>query len=92
MTKLTSRPIFSDVMNETTHAVRPRRRRGPFPTLRAFFDQTGIRQSDIAANVGISETHLSNIVNGRKSPSLHLAKALSRETNVPVEAIGADAA
>lgn len=66
----------------------PRRRRGPFPSLRAFFDQTGIRQSDIAANVGISEAHISNIVNGKRTPSLTLAKKLSTETNVPIEAIG----
>lgn len=72
---------------DDTHA-RPRRRRGPFPTLRAFFDQTGVRQGDIAANVGISESHMSNIVNGKRLPSVTLAVAISHETNVPVEAIG----
>lgn len=76
-----------------THEAKPKRRwRKPFPTLRAFFDQTGTRQSDIAANLGISDTHMSNIVNGKRKPSLDLARALSAETNVPIEAIGADAA
>lgn len=79
-------------MQDTPKPLRPKRRRGPFPSLRAFFDQTGVRQSDIAANVGISETHMSNIVSGKRTPSLPLAKALSRETNVPIEAIGASAA
>jgi antitoxin component HigA of HigAB toxin-antitoxin module len=78
-------------MQDTPTKPRPRRRLGPFATLRAFFDKTGVRQSDIADNVGISETHMSNIVSGKRTPSLGLAKKLSRETNVPVEAIGADA-
>lgn len=85
------RPIFLDVMHDTRTKPRPRRRRGPFPTLRAFFEQTGVRQSDIAANIGISESHMSNIVSGKRAPSLDVAKELSRETNVPVEAIGSDA-
>lgn len=80
------------MIDETPVKPRPRRRLGPFPTLLAFFEKTGIRQSDIAANIGISESHLSNIVSGKRTPSLDVAKKLSRETNVPVEAFGSDAA
>lgn len=73
-------------MNET----KPRRRaRGPFPTLRAFFDQTGIRQSDIAADLGISESHMSNLVSGKRKPSYRIATALTTLTNVPFDAFGA---
>lgn len=75
-----------------TNTRMPRRRRGPFPNLRSFFDQTGTRQGDIAANVGISESHMSNIVSGKRIPSLTLAKKLSAETNVPIEALSTDAA
>lgn len=89
LTNTTIRPRLLDVM---THTRPPRRRRGPFPTLRAFFDQTGIRQGDIAANVGISESHMSNLVSGKRTPSLSLAKKLSAETNVPIEALSTDAA
>jgi len=71
---------------------RIRRRRGPYPTLLAFFEQTGIHQRDIAANLQISESHLSNIVNRKRVPSLKLAKKISQETNVPVEALSDDAA
>jgi transcriptional regulator with XRE-family HTH domain len=70
-------------------ATRPRyKRRGPFLSLRAFFERTGRHQRDIAADVGISESHLSNIVSGKRTPSLAIAKALSQLTNVPIESIG----
>lgn len=73
-------------MNET----KPRRRpRGPFPSLRAFFDQTGERQSDLAADLGISESHMSNLVSGKRRPSYRIATALSRLANVPFDAFGA---
>lgn len=64
--------------------------KGPFPSLRAFFQQTGIKQHDIAQEAGISDAHLSNIISGFTQPSLRVARILSRLTNVPLEAIGAD--
>lgn len=66
---------------------RSRRFRKPFPSLRAFFDQTGIRQADIAADLGISESYMSNIVSGKRTPSAKLLLDLSAATNVPAEAI-----
>lgn len=71
---------------------RSRRTRGPFPTLRAFFDQTGILQADIAADLGISEAHLSNIVSGKRTPSYRVAVKLSQLTNVAIEALVRSAA
>ena len=76
-------------MTETP--TKPRTRR-PYPSLRAFFEQTGTRQADIAIDAGISETHMSNIVNGKRTPSYDLALLLSRLTNVPVEFISTHAA
>jgi DNA-binding XRE family transcriptional regulator len=74
-------------------ATTPRRRtRGPYASLRAFFDHTGTRQADLAVDLGISETHMSNIVNGKRTPSYALAIAISRLTNVPVEFISSHAA
>lgn len=67
---------------------RPRRRpKRPFATLRDFFDQTGTRQSDIAADLDISEAHMSNIVSGKRRPNVVLALKLSELTNVPIDAI-----
>lgn len=71
---------------------RPRRPRRPFPTLREFFDATGTLQADIAFDLGISQAHLSNIVSGKRRPSVGIAVELSRLTNVPVEAIARIAA
>jgi transcriptional regulator with XRE-family HTH domain len=64
-----------------------RRYRRPFATLREFFDQTGVRQSDIAADLKISEAHMSNIVSGKRRPSVELAMRMSALTNVPIPGI-----
>lgn len=77
------------MLNETRPRRRPKR---PFATLRAFFDQTGTRQSDIAADLGISEAHMSNIVSGKRRPNVQLALDLSALTNVPIDAIVHNAA
>jgi transcriptional regulator with XRE-family HTH domain len=69
----------------------PTRRRSSraYPSLRAYFELTGTRQLDVAKDAGISEAHLSNIINGKRTPSYHLALVLSRLTNVPVESVSA---
>lgn len=58
-----------------------------FASLREFFAQTGIRQEDIAAELGISPAHLSNIVNKKRTPSFDLAIRLSEIANVPIQSI-----
>lgn len=58
-----------------------------FASLREFFDQTGMRQEDIAFDLGISPAHLSNIMNGKRTPSFGLALRLSEITNVPIQSI-----
>lgn len=61
--------------------------RRAYASLTDFFQQTGIRQRDIAEDAGITETHLSNIIAGKRTPSLKIAIELCRLTNVPVEAM-----
>lgn len=81
-------PILSDVINDGPHDApqirRPKRR---FPSLREYFRLTGMRQATIASVLGISDTHLSNIVSGKRRPNAKLAIDLSRLTSVPVESI-----
>lgn len=45
----------------------------------------GATQQDVAARVGISQAHLSRVLNGKTVPSLGVALALARELRVPVE-------
>lgn len=63
------------------------------PTLReqvrAYLKAHGMTQEDLAAAVGISASHLSEIVNG-KTPSLRVAVALARITNIPESAFLAE--
>jgi len=68
--------------------LRPSYPGGPFVSLRSFFARTGRYQRDIAADAGITAGYMSLIVNGRCTPSMAIAKRLSRLTNVPIEAIG----
>lgn len=61
----------------------------PYDSLRAFFEDTKRNQADVALEVGISESHLSNIVNGNRKPSYDVARDLSRVTGVPMDALAA---
>lgn len=63
-----------------------------YASLREYFDQTGTRQEEVAADLGISGGHLSNIVNGKRVPRLRLAMKISEVTNVPIQAICSDEA
>lgn len=44
--------------------------------------RAGISQSDLAERVGVTQAMLSNIENGKRQPSVKLAKKLSRELGV----------
>lgn len=65
---------------------------GPFASLKDFFEQTQRNQADVAAEVGISESHMSNIVNGARKPSYDVAVRLAQVTNVPMDAVGRNTA
>lgn len=56
--------------------------------LRAYLTRTNITQSAFAGTIGLSRSHLSEIISGRKRPSLDVAFAIARATSgdVPVEA------
>lgn len=58
-----------------------------FRSLRAYFEETGRFQNDVANAADITEAHLSNIMAGRVCPSLGIAVKLSELTSVPVEAL-----
>jgi len=63
-----------------------KRKRG-YPNLKAYLESLpdGVTQADFAARMGISPQHLSDIKNGARGASLHLAKRLSDECRVPIE-------
>lgn len=62
-------------------------RRKAYPSLKAYFEETGTSQYVIAKRVGITQPHLSNILSGARTPSLPLALKLARLANVPVETL-----
>jgi len=53
--------------------------------VRRFLKRTKRTQSWLAREVGISDGAISDILNGRRTPSLSLAVKLSATTRVPVE-------
>jgi DNA-binding transcriptional regulator YdaS (Cro superfamily) len=54
--------------------------------LRVYLFQKRISVTDFSKSLGCSRIHLSEIVNGRRIPSLLLAKAIERATNGEVTA------
>lgn len=49
--------------------------------LRRFLFEKRLSVTDFCKNLGCSRVHLSEIINGRRVPSLTLAKLIERETN-----------
>lgn len=64
-----------------------RRTKRPFPTVEAWQDATGTSQQELAKLLGMSQSHLCNIIRGNRKASLGLALRISKLTNVPVETI-----
>lgn len=56
-------------------------------TLKEFFEKTGIKQGFMARKLGIDQSYMSQIVNGKRRPSPDLAKKISDHTGVPLEAL-----
>jgi transcriptional regulator with XRE-family HTH domain len=56
-------------------------------TLKLAFLDRGLRQIDVAAAIGIDETRLSRIVNGREPPSPRVKAALARLLHKPAAAL-----
>ena len=63
------------------------KRKRAYISLAAYLEGERLTQVDLAKKVGITQSHLSLIVRGDRTPSLPLALELSRVTNVPVETL-----
>lgn len=50
--------------------------------LAAWFERSGFKQREVAERLGITEGHLSLIVNGKRQPSLTLAVKISELTGI----------
>ena len=48
--------------------------------LREYLQQNEIYEADFGSSVGVSQSHINNIVLGKKNPSLILAKRIEKET------------
>lgn len=57
------------------------------PAARALRQAAGIRQAEMARLVGVSRSHLANIENSGKQPSLQLAGAIASQLGVDLTAI-----
>lgn len=52
--------------------------------LRRFLFDNRLSVTEFCKNLGCSRVHLSEIINGRRIPSLTLAKLIEKETNCEV--------
>ena len=53
--------------------------------LRTWLNRSGHTQQAFSDKLGIHEAYVSFLVNGKRSPGLHLAVKISRLTGIPVE-------
>jgi len=65
----------------------PSKTRRPYATVQAWQDATGTNNVRLAKQLGITESHLSNVLRKSRRCSLALALKLSKITNVPIETI-----
>lgn len=73
---------------QQTDTMSPRHRtRRAFPTVQAWMDATGTNNRRLAGLLGITESHLSNVLRKSRKCSLYLALKISKLTNVPIETI-----
>lgn len=71
--------------------MRYRRTRRPYPTVTAWMDATNTTQLELAKLLGISQSHLCNVIRGNRKASLDLALQIAKLTNVPIETIAGTA-
>ena len=58
-----------------------------YPSLRAYLAATRTTQKVLAARVGITQAHLSQILSGARRPSVGVALAIEDATGVSVRAL-----
>jgi transcriptional regulator with XRE-family HTH domain len=59
--------------------------RPSFPDLATYIQKTGDTQEHIAAEIGVSQAHLSRIVAGQVVPRPRVAVALATYAKIPIE-------
>ena len=59
----------------------------PYPTLRSYLKGTGESQTNLARRLGISKGGLNDIIQGRRWPSVPLARHIEDHTGVPFETL-----
>lgn len=64
-----------------------RSRRRPYVSVKAWMKDTKTNRRTLAKVLGISESHLCNVLTNKRPPSYDLAHAISELTNVPIETI-----
>ena len=64
-----------------------RRTKRAYATVKKWMDGTGTSQPELAKVLGISQSHLCNVLRGNRKPSYDLAKLIAHVTNVPMDAI-----
>ena len=61
--------------------------RRSYSSLRAFLSKTGTTQEQFARRVGISQSQLSKILNGKQRPRLDLALKIAAAAEIPVSSL-----
>ena len=79
--------ISSHVTTFSEEHMHYRRTKRAFPSVEAWQDATGTDQQTLAKLVGISRSHLCNILGGKRRASLDVTLRLAKTTNVPIEVV-----
>lgn len=58
-----------------------------YPNLRAYLEDTGITQAELAGKLDRSQAYISKLLNGLQQPSLDEALRISRLCRIPVESL-----
>lgn len=58
-----------------------------YPNLETFLKDTGLTQTELAEDLGISQSYLSRIKTGEVEAPLWLALRIARRTRVPLESL-----
>lgn len=62
-------------------------KRRVYPNLAQYLANTGQSQQALADQLGVTQSHISRIVNGSAEPSLELALRIADLANIPVESL-----
>lgn len=57
----------------------------PMKVLGAYLDKQGLTQTEFARRIGVSQSVVSDIINGEHSPSLDTLVRISKETGLSLD-------